>query len=149
MPAFFTALQRKDGRWDYVHANSSGTFATGYCAGWIDWTPEQLIETLGCSPEDAPIRAALLNATTAPHRAKYHSDGHATPEEARKCYTLYELDQSLIFRTTGQVQKPCSVHGCGRWTPHFGVMGFHTIWLCDDHKNRQYVDVVLQQLRML
>jgi len=84
-------LQRKaDLRWEYTEGSgSTGPYAVGYC-----------------NPRNAEID--LANA------AKYHSNGHATPEEAVECHARYEVEQMLQFGVSEKEQHRCVV--CDAWT---------------------------------
>lgn len=84
------ARQReRDGRWDWTTANRRlGTFPDGYCAGWYTWTQADADRL--AMPLDR-----LLEEQEKDHgayRAKFHTDGHATKEEAERCYYEYSAD---------------------------------------------------------
>lgn len=86
------ARQRQtDGRWDWSVRNDDLTWPAGYCAGWKDWTPEGA-HVIGVRVEqlraDQESKSGLF-------RAKYHTDGHTTKEEAERCWWEYEIDQEL------------------------------------------------------
>jgi hypothetical protein len=72
----YKARQREnDRRWDYTCANPRiATHAVGYCRAW-----KPLSEgSVGLLPGEAE----QYNEKMAPFVGKFHSDGHATSEEA-------------------------------------------------------------------
>lgn len=70
---------------------------------------------------------------------KYHTNGHATLEEACECYKSYQLDHSLrMDQVTSSTMHKCQV--CGTWTQAIATVGpWLHFYLCDDHRNREEV----------
>lgn len=128
---YYRALQRKeDGRWDFTRTNDRVSTPTGYCAGWIEWTPEQ-IERI---PELVRETARLE-----PFRHKFHTDGHATREEAVACYRRYELDTSTNLDGRTVNASRCLV--CGEWTDRFASVSQCSHFpLCDKHRTAEEVE---------
>lgn len=132
---YYGARQRESGgRWDYTRANRrSGTYAIGYCAGF--------------RPLDATIVPAEMaqqeNEWVEKHRAQYHTDGHATADEARACYKTYLLDRweddharRGSHRWSG-AQHQCKE--CKAWTQEFVEVTHVPIVLCTAHQTREVV----------
>lgn len=129
---YFAARQREsDKRWDYTCKNDGTIWPVGYCGGWREpqtglLTPEQVQQWV---------------SQAAPHRHKFHLDGHATAEEACDCYKQYLLDFDL--RLGGEAlntQRKCEV--CGAWTSRFARVGHRTWFLCDEHRTREHVEAL-------
>lgn len=131
---YYGARQReKDGRWDYTCKNDDRIWPVGYCHEYRPWTPDKVFWL----PEDSRAeQAARYEAEQAPFQAKYHGDGHATREEAERCYWEYELDNAKATAVEG-AQYPCAV--CRAWTQRGYSTGqghMTTTLLCDAHRNR-------------
>jgi hypothetical protein len=133
------ARQRKtDLRWDYTnHNNRTGTGPIGYCGGWAEFS-EETIQMFYPGGRESPHFQKEDEARRR-FKDKYHSDGHATKEEAYACYKEYCLDHELVLdlRMSGE-QRPCKV--CGAWTQglaRVGAMRYFT--LCDEHRTREEV----------
>jgi hypothetical protein len=128
----YAARQREsDKRWDYTCRNNSRFWAVGYCAGWREPQPDVL-------PKDQ-IRQWIDEMT--PHRGKFHTDGHETPEEACDCYRRYMLDFSM--RLDGEwsdAQHKFKV--CGAWTNGYAQVASSTWTLCDEHRTREQVETL-------
>lgn len=107
-----------DKRWDYTSLNRrTGTHAIGYCRAL---TNPDLYD-----PE---------------HHSKFHTDGHATAEEARACYRRFNLDNHVSKREATSAHKCLE---CGEWTPKFVEVGSYMgqmIILCDDHQTPELID---------
>lgn len=138
---WYAARQRKDQRWDYTCQNSSGVFPMGYCAGWRETTTEDI----AARPELAAVADHILadQEKRRPHRAKYHTDGHASEEEACACWKRYQLDNEL--RLHDPPKDPDTLHrcaaDCGIFTAGLAEVGEH--WhrhLCDEHRTREVVE---------
>ena len=109
--AYFTPLQRNDGRWDYTCTNGAGTFPLGYCSGYRELLDSGVIKGM--------FTQAMLdreNARTAPFQEKYHTTGHATAAEATNCYRQHQLDQHLEF-DDGVTRRPRSAAEFARSGP--------------------------------
>jgi len=142
MTRYYQPRQRiSNGRWDYTSGtNSSGIFAIGYCAGWPEHTRESL--------EAKSVRGYLVEAILAdqekrrPSAAKYHSDGHATAEEAVACHLQYELDTALAFVDDPSKQERCAT--CEEWTTgratFRGDSFLRLFALCPKHQTREDVE---------
>lgn len=146
---YYDARQREhDGRWDYTCRHDDRIYPVGYCAGFRPYKADDVVVR-------SEEHARELNAELEPFREKYHTDGHATPEEARACYREYLLDQRLRFvrweHTTpsGEEVLPgtlslCNADGCTEYTPHYAaIRGTMESWyLCDDHLDRETVEAL-------
>lgn len=132
------ARQRKDDlRWDWTNMNDKRVWPVGYCAGWRDWT-EDMAKRIGMSLEDIKRRQ---DTEDGPTKGKFHGDGHATKEEAERCFYEYSLDRVQQASLKG-TQKVCQFPGCGDWTSHAlespGMDGlFPPTMLCHAHRNRE------------
>lgn len=141
MTAYYQPLQRtEDSRWDYTRGTgSSPAHAIGYCAGWHEWTDEELARISIGREWIETERQRLL-----PFRDKYHTDGHATSREAHDCYENFLLDTQLVFHTKESEQHKCKV--CGLWTQTLGsFLGeeHRYAYLCRDHANRDGMKAAL------
>ena len=80
------ARQRAEGRWDWTTMNDGVVRPKGYCAGWRYEEPlPPYLEHLQKLREADRLRDEPL-------REKFHTDGHASAEEAVRCYYEYCLD---------------------------------------------------------
>lgn len=100
------ARLRTDGRWDWTVKHDGVVRPARYCAGWSALDP------------DAPTAALLADwqGREAPLQGRYHTDGHATAEEAERCAWMWERDHVQV-QLVGWVE-PCVATGCdepGRW----------------------------------
>lgn len=130
---YFAARQRESGkRWDYTCKNDSRIWPVGYCAGWREPKPEHW-------GSQAEIDRWLER--TAPHRHKFHEDGHETDEQACECYKQYLLDFELhLDEENLNMQRKCAV--CGAWTSKFARVSMRIWDLCDEHRTREHVEVL-------
>lgn len=96
---YYRAAQRhSDKRWDFVKSRDKDTWPVGYCRAKPDTS-----KPVGGEPwPESEVASIEKNA------AKYHTDGHATQEEAEACYTEYLIDGMRISRDD---PRPCK--GCG------------------------------------
>ena len=116
---YHTALQRKDGKWDFT----TNGHPTGYCREYIPLSEKWLSE--------AQIKNHEQTAE------KHHVHGHQTQEEACECFKEYLLDHRLRFgKMTGQ-QRECKI--CKEWTQIYAELDCSLISLCDKHANREFV----------
>ena len=136
--------RQSDGRWDYtVSSDEEGwAHASGYCVGWEDpeVTNAKLKERFGdhylMRPDE--IEKKLL------FKDKFHSDGHATAEEAEECHRQYELDFEVRVHTSPDTQKKCAI--CEAWTSDQVVVGeFRFFSLCSMHQGRTHLEKLLKK----
>jgi len=140
MTIFYQPLQReRDKRWDMTACSgSTPTHAIGYCAGWREYTREELEKTWGS--DSALVNQILRDQEERrKDKDKYHSDGHETAEDAQHCYDTYLLDTGLVFGRSETEQHKCEV--CGAWGQNTAYVRGDCLtplhWLCDEHANRQ------------
>lgn len=137
---YYQPRQREsDGRWDYTRRNDDHIHAVGYCAGWREWKDMQFL----VDPAYNEHLRRQHEAQTLPHKDKYHSDGHATPDEASECYKSYLMDQRLRLNLTdaNSMQK-CQV--CGKFTQLFAELDCKAWRLCETHNHRQAVEAIFE-----
>lgn len=112
-----------DQRWDFTRQG----YPTGYCGGF--------------PKSDNPHNIHGYEewvASCEPYRHKFHTDGHATKEEACDCYLEYELDFHLRESESSNEQHKCQE--CGIWTTHIVCLGGYSIYyLCSEHATRDIV----------
>lgn len=128
------ARQRKaDGRWDYTYNG----VPWGYCR---EYQP---------LAEDGRIISAEMarheNEKMDPLKVHFHTDGHATEQEACDCYKRYMLDTALRLQPTepenASQQNRCRV--CNKFTAcHAGVGPYFLVTLCPEHQTREHVESV-------
>lgn len=133
--------RQADHRWDWTNMRDGSVWAVGYCGGWNDWTPEQAARV------GMPMAAlqADLEKKDGPFREKFHTDGHATKEEAERCFYEYCLDrvrEAEIASAQYRCRFPLESGQCGAWTSKAlespGYSGcFEPTFLCDDHRTRE------------
>ena len=148
MAEWYEALAKKStARFDMTRRTDDppgGPHPVGYCAGWPgDWTSgdaevdERAILTAYRSRE---AYEAFLRREE-PLRAKYHTDGHATAEEAFACHREFQLDHDLRFHEDPQAYRPCAE--CGTLTTARGglqnCMASRSVPLCPAHHDRAMV----------
>jgi hypothetical protein len=128
---YFGPRQRESTkRWDYTCRNDNRIWPVGYCAGWRDYTAE---ERRQCMMND------VWYANYESRRASYHTDGHATSDEACECYKQYQLDDGLRFGEDSSSQKKCQV--CEAWTTKRAMVGgYRSFVLCEAHATREEVE---------
>ena len=128
------ALQRTDGRWDYTRNRRPA----GYCC---EYRP--LAEDCGfLSPEQVRRENEKMEAL----KGKFHTDGHATEEDAQQCYKEYLLDTSLRLMKqeppNASQQNRCQA--CKAFTACYAQVGpYRMFTLCPEHNTREQVDVLL------
>lgn len=126
---YYQARQRtEDERWDYTCMNDRRIWPVGYCRRWKDWD-EDLKKT---HPAEYERYVAA--------KAKFHSEGHATKEEAERCHREYELDNFLkAFSCLSDEQHKCEE--CGAWTQSgLGLRGIPGNYLCAAHATREFFE---------
>lgn len=120
------------GKFHYTLMRDGVTVPVGYCAGWQPWLE-------GPDPESKVPEAILDTARKrlAPFKAKFHTEPHASPEEACECYRQFMLDtQANYDHKLTDEQRKCQV--CGEWTSSLAsVGGVVFVALCDAHRNRE------------
>ena len=133
------ARQRQDGRWDWTTKNDreQGAYPLGYCRGWHDWTQEQA-NRIGMP---LAYLQQKQKQEDGPFRSKFHTDGHATKEEAERCFYEFCLDHALEF-SYDQAMYPCDVPGCETYSSkglRYSPMGsvISQVTLCDKHCDRE------------
>jgi hypothetical protein len=132
----YKARQREiDQRWDYTSGNPrEGIHPVGYCHRYRPFSVER------CAWMTAEM-CEQENAKEAPFVAKYHTDGHATEEEACECYRTYLLDQRL--RLWDPPPDPDTLNKCvvcGVYTAGMAELQMQHWWLCDEHRNRVEIE---------
>lgn len=125
------ARQRQDdGRWDWTSMRDGKIWPGGYCVGW---PTNEDIQMMSVYPGQYPTEEMLRT------REKYHTDGHATKEEAERCYYDFEVDRlhqvDVIRPGVVDGRVPCDVVSCLRYTdkglqapggaPAVPLCGFH------------------------
>lgn len=152
MTTYHQALKRaRDGRFDFTSSTgSSAPHPIGYCAGWKEPATGEEAERL--TKQFGPDFVEHLNAdieAKREHQAKYHTDGHATEDEAHNCYRRYLLDQELELRdppeSPGSLHK-CQAPGCGAYTAGEARLGHgypRRFYLCDAHRSRETVEALV------
>lgn len=126
------AQQRKaDGRWDYT----SGGAPTGYCHAPND--PAEY-ERLGIHVSEHELQLWEQ------FKDKYHTDGHATADEACECYKQFLLDNRLHLDNKQENQQSrCQV--CKEFTQGLATVGPYRMFiLCDEHRTRETVTELLK-----
>lgn len=143
------ARQRIDGRWEWTCKNDGQIWPTGYCQEftlykeicrrqlvWPKYYEIWELERVGLSanPNETELHDKFKD--------KYHSDGHATKEEAERCHYEYILDNE-IREFTSTNERHCRYPDCEEWTEKgFQISSFNMIRLCDQHRNRTGIKTV-------
>lgn len=142
---YYAARQRQsDKRYDFTCQNDKRIWPVGYCSAFRHYTPEDF---QFMSEEAAKREAEKLNAKYAPLAASFHTDGHASAEEAQACYRKYLLDTRLQF--TKELPTPAAepdtqhkcVH-CGVWTTGAAFIDMQSWSLCPEHQTRAVVELL-------
>lgn len=125
--------RQSDMRWDFtVSSDEEGwAHATGYCVGWKDPddSNKELSEKFGDHYLIRPDEAEKMRQ----FQAKFHSDGHATAQEASDCHDQYELDFELRFSENPDEMLKCA--SCGDFTTGRCTVGtFGRYVLCSSHQ---------------
>jgi hypothetical protein len=150
MARIYQVLQRQgNGRFDMtVSSDEEGwAHAIGYCTGWRGDPDEAECERLTkMFGEGFAERLQAEWKERLPFKDKFHTDGHATREEAAACYRQYELDCEIRFWDSKSEQKKCQV--CEVWTTHRAELGEslsrHFI-LCPEHATREQVATLMEK----
>lgn len=126
-----------DGRWDFTTKNDDRVFPVGYCSGPRDWKPEHFPILGG---EFAARAAYELNVVQLAH-PHFHSDGHATRDEAAACYRRYLLDTRTSFPPPHAPSLPCLV--CKEPTDLSADVDGDRYPLCEKHLDRTSLEAVV------
>lgn len=132
----YSARQRQsDGRWDYT----CGSRPVGYCCEF-----KPIAEDGTILPAE---HARQWNAKIAPLAGNFHTDGHATEEEACECYKRYILDVDLRLMPEepkdASSQHRCQV--CKEFTACYAMVGCYRMFnLCPTHQTREEVEKLLK-----
>jgi hypothetical protein len=132
---YYQPRQRKtDMRWDFTSMNDGHVWPVGYCDGDFDKVKKRILDC-----DILPNREAEV-VKLEKFASKFHSNGHATCDEAVECYRQYQLDQHLRLNkheNPAELRR-CAV--CGTWTGHHADIGMTTFDLCDQHLGRNWVE---------
>lgn len=133
MGAYFSTMQREDGRWIFtVHYSRGYPVPTGYCHAFMPISIDQF----------AMFNPFYIEEHNK-HEAMYHTDGHATAAEATACYRQYLLDhKSTIGLIRRDTMKPCIV--CGMFTDLYAECDQQQWSLCEKHNNQGTVDTLFE-----
>ncbi len=154
MATFHQALPRiADGRFDYTSRSDEqrdSTRAEGYCAGWRDFTPEEEERLTKLHGEHFLKLLKQDQEKKVAFKSKYHTDGHATAEEAEACWREYEIDNYFEVTTEEDSKKACV--DCGDWTHgRIGLRGPHSFGeqypACEKHQSRNVLKKALDAAR--
>lgn len=140
MNTYCPAQRESDKRWDFIRINDRHAYAVGYCAGWREFSGIE-----GMDPEAIAHFKRQHEMQYGPFKVNYHTDGHASREEAVECYRRYQLDTELKLgiEDTGTMRK---CEACGEWTTLSALFVTGQAWtLCAAHNNREEVEKLYQQ----
>ena len=126
---YYTARQRTDGRWDFT----CNGHPWGYCRLYEEFKKGSVFS-------DGEVER--YNLRYGKFKEKYHTDGHATKEEAGECYKQYLLDHKYRGGEDSGTQRKCEV--CKAWTSRFIEVDCHIWMLCDEHQNRAEVEKLME-----
>lgn len=117
--------------------NDGFVWPLGYCAGW-KWSETFDPKRDWMWGSEDHWQCEKNEAET--HKHKYHTDGHATKEEAYACYKAYMLDNELrLDHIHKNAMYPCLV--CKTFTQREATVGpWASFVLCDQHCNREEVE---------
>ena len=126
MGRIFQPRQRSDGRWDYELSSGEMSHVVGYCAGWHydDGSPH---------PDESEAWAKA-RASAEPFHMKYHSHGHGTEQEARRCFNEFLLDMHLSIEHA-RTEEPCVLCGVGT-VRRVALSNLHVWAVCTKHDAR-------------
>lgn len=130
------ARERKaDGRWDWTNMRDGLIWATDYCAGFKPYA--EICAALGMP--NSPKAAERHDR----YKDKYHTDGHATREEAERCHYDYQIDHAREFKIGPDTQRKCAYPDCEAWTQNGLQIGNYELYLlCDGHRDRDGLERV-------
>lgn len=137
----YAPIERMDGRWQMcAYAAHTGLHAIGYCAG-LRVVPDTIRRALGHTE-----RTAVDDAIGRGAAGHFHTNGHATADDARECYRQYLLDFALWCRpiedgAVADLGEPFCCYVCDQPARTFAQIG-HDWWhaaLCQPHATRDTV----------
>lgn len=136
---YYDARQRKgDSKFDYTCMNDGHIWPVGYCAGFPSPTANG----------DSHLAELLTKELErlAPLKDRFHTNGHATKEEACACYRRYLLDTRTRFFSEENTQRKCEAFTdpshttkCGRWTQGVVYVEDWFACLCEQHRTAEVV----------
>jgi hypothetical protein len=123
--------RQSDGRWDYTY--NGGPW--GYCREYRPLAEDGRIIPAGVSRYENEKMDSL--------KGKFHTDGHATEQEACDCFKQYQLDTALRLQAAepenASQQHKCQI--CRKWTAcHAQVGAYQLFVLCPEHQTRECVE---------
>lgn len=121
------------GPWFYSRMDDKVITPVGYCAGWREWTPEQLRMQFD---EAMAVMVLRDQEQLRLFKHKYHTTGHATDQEARDCYKEYMIDNCVTLdHKLAERRDHCMA--CSELTDGYAQVGtLATFVLCDNCRNR-------------
>jgi len=135
--------RQRDRRWDYTRTDADGTFAVGYCAGWVEPNAGALLVRLGAAHAAAVV--AGVDALR-PARAAFHRDGHATAAEAEECWRRYVLQHRTRVEPDddeAEERHRCAAPGCAEFTSGALLLDFgvrRRLALCALHRTPEVAE---------
>lgn len=142
---YYAARQRQsDQRFDFTCKNDSLIYPVGYCGGFAPPLSN-----------DAYVNELLKleQEKLAPHKHKFHTDGHGTKEEAAACYRKFLLDTRSRFTTQESSQRKCEAFTdaskevkCGRWTQGLVFVDDWFACICEDHRKADIVAALFPEV---
>ena len=131
--------RRLDDRWEYTVEVNGLSYPVGYCIKLPDLKSEYLIAALGSVRSPAYLYYAK---SVADHSGSFHSDGHASKEEACICYRKYILDNRLRI-SVAFARAPAKCQICREQTYLMATVDATRFILCDQHRNRKQIEVIM------
>jgi hypothetical protein len=128
--------QRTDGRWEYSVSGDVQAHVVGYCAGW------HYDDGFPTGDEAIDEQWAKARGAAAPFRLNYHTEGHGTEEEARRCFNLFLIDRCLLTWEV-KTQEPCV--SCGVPTEGRITIALLYKWAACSHHDARVVAAHLLQ----
>lgn len=127
------------GKFHYTQLLDGVISPVGYCAGWQPWMEGPI--------DGFAVREELLakeRSRLFPFRAKFHTDGHSSAEEACSCYRQFLLDIRTRYDTSlVDEQRRCQV--CGVWSAKMAcVDGTFYYVLCDEHRTESHLSTLFK-----
>lgn len=141
MKHYYARQRHYDRRWEFVVESDELVHSIGYCVGVIDLDDQGLIESLGGKDSIAYLYYANR---VRPFLEWFHVNGHETKEEACACYRKYLIDSSADFNVRLIDSDNCAV--CGARTMYGATVGALSYSLCDIHRNKNDVGLLMPTL---